>query len=297
LGIDVFDKRNRWIVTLIMAIASVALTAVFIIPVFVAAFQSRPTSSTPSPSASAMSFQSDLESQARGYELVLQREPDNQTALQGLIDIRIKQRNIGAAIEPLEKLAALNPNAPEYAVLLAQVKQRVGDREGAAQAYRTILASRPGDLNALQGLIALLVSEGKPEAAIGLLQDTLQSADEANQVKPGSVDMTSVRILLGQVYAEGGRHEEAIEVLNQAIEGDRQDFRPLLGKAIVLQAQGKDEEAQPLFTSAADLAPAQYKDEINQIASEKKPNPLASDPLEANPAAAGDAETSPTPVN
>lgn len=280
-----------------MAIASVALTAIFLVPVFGPAFQSFQTPSTPLPSSSAVSSQSELESQAKGYELVLQREPDNQTALQGLIDIRIKQRNIGAAIEPLEKLAALNPNAPEYTVLLAQVKQRVGDREGAAKAYRTILSSRPGDLNALQGLISLLVSEGQPEAAIGLLQDTLRSADEVNQVKPGSVDMTSVRILLGQVYAEEGRHEEAIEVLNQAIEGDRQDFRPLLGKAIVLQAQGQGEEAKPLFTSAAALAPPQYKDQINQIASGKIPNPLALDTLEANPASAGDAETSPVPAN
>jgi tetratricopeptide (TPR) repeat protein len=292
----VFNKRNRWIITLIMAIASLAFTAIFVVPVFVAAFQNPQTTGTtasPNPLASG-SPQADLEAQAKGYELVLQREPDNQTALRGLLEVRIQQGNLQATIEPLQKLAALNPDQPDYKVLLAQIKQRLGDREGAAQAYREVLSSRPGDMNALQGLVNLLLDQGRPQAAIGMLQDTLQTANEANNVQPGSVDVSSVQLLLAQVYAEQKRYDEAIAVYDQIIGLNSQDFRPLLGKAIVLQTQGKTDEAQPLFSSAAALAPDQFKDQINQIASGQATNPLGAENIPTNPSPATEPASPPT---
>jgi tetratricopeptide (TPR) repeat protein len=283
-AIAVFDKRNRWITVTIMAIATIAFSGFLILPVinmFIAGAQLSSPAASPSATTASASPQADLEAQAKGYELVLQREPNNQTALRGLIDTRIQQGNIQAVIEPLEKLAKLNPNQPEYTVLLAQAKQRIGDREGAAQAYRSILSSRPGDLGALQGLVDLLLEQDRPQAAVGLLQDTLKTAGEANRIQAGSVDVTSVQLLLGRVYAEQKRYEEAIAVYDQAIQGNQEDFRPVLGKAMVLQSQGKTEDAKPLFTSAAALAPAQYKDQINQIASGAPASPAPAAPVPA----------------
>jgi tetratricopeptide (TPR) repeat protein len=298
----VFDKRNRWIINVILAIASLSLVGIFVVPIFVTALQGSPTS-TPSPTASITPGQDDLEAQARGYELVLQRDPDRETALyalRGLIDVRLQQGNLEATVEPLTRLAEMNPDQPEYTVLLGQVQQRLGDREAAAQAYRDVLSTRPGNMDALQGLVNLLLDEGRPEAAIGLIQDTLQTADEANQVQPGSVDVASVQLLLAQIYAEQNRFEEAIAVYDQLIDSNVQDFRPLYGKALILQAQGESEAAQPLFTSAAALAPPQFKDQINQIAAGELPNPLqpgAIAPTEELPAPGGetgDATEAPT---
>ena len=58
---------------------------------------------------------------------------------------------------------------------------------------------------------------------------------------------------------------EAIAVYNQVIESDRQDFRPVLGKALVSQQQGRIKEAKALFAVAASLAPEQFRDQINQL--------------------------------
>nr|WP_239124901.1 tetratricopeptide repeat protein [Leptolyngbya sp. CCY15150] len=174
--------------------------------------------------------------------------------------------DIEGAIVPLERLVELNPEQSDYAVLLAQAREQVGDREGAAQAYRDVLSSQPGNMNALQGLVALLVGQERPEAAIGLLEDTLQLADNANQVQAGSVDVVAVQLLLGRVYAENDRYTEAMTVYDEAIAKDALDFRPVLAKAIVLQTLERGDEAQPLFEQAAAMAPAQYKDQINQIA-------------------------------
>lgn len=266
-----FDKRNRWLVSTVLIIAVVAFAGLsfsFVAPSISSAFRRNNDSATTDPNGTAATGtqQADLETQAKGYELVLQREPDNQTALRGLIDTRIQLNDIEGIVAPLKKLVELNPGQPEYAVLLAQAQQQTGDLEGAAQTYRSALTERPGDMNALRGLTSLLVNQGRPQAAIGLLQDTLQTADQANQVQAGSVDVTSVKLLLGEVYAQQGRYNEAIALYDEAIEGNAQDFRPVLSKAIVLQRQGKTEEAKSLFTTASALAPAEFKDQINQMA-------------------------------
>ena len=194
----------------------------------------------------------------------------------------VKPADIQVVIEPLEKLAKLNPQKSEYGVLLAQAKQQIGDKEGAAETYRTILTTKPGDLKALQGMVSLQLNEKRPEAAIGVLQESLAAAKQANTIQPGSVDVVAVTVLLGSVYASEGKDNKAISTYDEAIKKDVQDFRPILAKAMLFKQQGKVNEAKLLFDSATALAPAQYKDEINKAAS--NPTPTAP-PTESSPPA------------
>ena len=65
-----------------------------------------------------------LQKQARGYEVVLQREPKNQIALQGLVEIRLQMKDFEGTIEPMETLVRLNPEQERYKTLLATIKQQ-----------------------------------------------------------------------------------------------------------------------------------------------------------------------------
>ncbi|MEG5016182.1 MULTISPECIES: tetratricopeptide repeat protein [unclassified Microcoleus] len=279
-------NKRRGLITVVVVLSLIAFLGFSLVPILNSILQASQaqSQSTPTPTQTAQSGEKQselLQAQARGYELVLQREPDNVTALRGLLQVRLELIGQGVgdikdAIAPLEKLAALNPETTEYGILLAQAKERTGDREGAAQAYRSILASKPGEIKALQGLVNLLLVQQRPEAAIGLLQDTLKAAPAANLAKPESVDVTSVQLILGQVYAVQKRYEEAIAIYDESAKANPKDFRPTLGKAIVFQEQGKTDEAKTLFDRATELAPPNYKDQINQLASgTPSPSPAA----------------------
>lgn len=274
-------QGNRWFVKAVLLLAVVAFVGVSVVPLITAFNDTQrlnQNATNPKVGSSPVSDEkSKAEDEVRGYELVLRREPENQAALKGLLQARlqllsqkgkgeIQPADIQAVIEPLEKLVKLNPEQTKYAVLLAQAKQQIGDKEGAAQAYRAVLATKPGDIQALQGMVTLLLASGRPEAAIGLLQDTLTTSTQANKIQPGSVEAIAVQVLLGNVYASQKRYNQALSVYDQAIKSDNKDFRPVLAKALLLKEQGKTDEAKPLFDKAATLAPAQYKDQINQQA-------------------------------
>ncbi|MEM9215301.1 MAG: tetratricopeptide repeat protein [Cyanobacteria bacterium P01_F01_bin.150] len=268
------NKKNRWLINTILILAVLAFVGFSAVPIFSAWFENRQTAATGSAyangsgadGAGSESAQAELQAQVTGYKAVLEREPNNETALLGLLQAQLQLNDIEGAVEPLEALSELKPEETRYTVLLGQAKQQLGDQDGAAQVYRNILSTQPGNMDALRGLVSLLVDGARPESAIGLLQDTLKTANDVNQIQANSVDVTAVQLLLGEVYVELDRDNDAIAIYDEAIKNSASDFRPLLSKALLLQDQGELEEASGLFTSAEALAPPQYKDEINRLA-------------------------------
>lgn len=185
------QARRRWLISIVLILGVIAFVGFSMIPLFEDVFRKSQPSTVATPNASQTILaeqKSNLVEQAKGYEIVLQQEPDNQTALQGLAQARIELGDLQGAVTPLEKLISLYPAQAEY------------------------------------------------------------------------------HLVLGQVYAQQKNYDQAIAAYDRAIETDRQDFRPVLSKAVALQQQGKTEEAKSTFEQAATLAPPQYKDQINQLA-------------------------------
>lgn len=67
-----------------------------------------------------------LAAQARGYEIVLQREPNNVVALEGLAETRLEMNDPQGAIAPLEQLVSLDPDNADYAARLTEARQQAG---------------------------------------------------------------------------------------------------------------------------------------------------------------------------
>lgn len=268
------EKRPKnWFVLILLGLSVLAFVGISLIPIVSSIFD-QPDASTGQPIASqATTEQAKLEEEAKGYQLVLQREPTNETALKGLFETQARLVQLGAReakdlIAPLTKLKDIDPEQTDYAVLLAQVQQQAGDREGSAQSYRQVLAKQPGNINALQGLATLFLAEQKSAAAIDLLKKTIEIAPQENQKVPDSINIPAVQLVLGDVYASTKEYEPALAIYDGLIQADVSDFRPLIGKALVLRAQGKVEQSKTLLIDASKLAPAEYKDNIKKLAEE-----------------------------
>jgi tetratricopeptide (TPR) repeat protein len=281
------SQKRSWIVNVVLILSILGFAGVSLVPLFSGVVgNSQNSANNPTDSSknnsSPEAIKTKLQDEVRGYESVLQKESENQTALKGLLQARLqllslKQGKIQDVIEPLEKLTKLDPEQTKYAVLLSQAKQQIGDKEGAAQALRNVLETKPGNMEAIQAMVGLLMTQKKPEAALGVLQEAITKAPQVNKLEPGTVDTVAIQVLMGNIHAEQKRYGKAFEIYDQAIKSAPKDHRPIWAKALVLKDQGKIEEAKPLFANAAALAPAQYKDEINKTATETaSPIPTAS---------------------
>lgn len=215
-----------------------------------------------------------LEAEALGYELVLEREPNNVNALQGLLENRLRQGKLKEAIAPLERLSQLIPEQIEYTLLLAQTKQQLQDYEGASNIYRNLLASNPLDIRSLKGLADLFILQKRDAEAIQTVQNAITQAIKLRGSDPSeanSANVTSVQLLLGEIYLQQNRVNDAIALYDNTSQMSPDDFRPILAKAIVLNQQGQIKAAEPIFQQALLLAPTQYKETIKQMSLNIRP--------------------------
>ncbi|MDB9309446.1 tetratricopeptide repeat protein [Aphanizomenon sp. CS-733/32] len=70
----------------------------------------------------------DLQTQIKGYELVLQREPNNQMALERLSIMRLRSGDNQGGIALIEKLIKLHPDREDYQTVLADVKKKTKEK-------------------------------------------------------------------------------------------------------------------------------------------------------------------------
>ena len=112
-------KKISRIVTLVLGLGfggstlAIALSSVF----------SQNNSNNIATNPDAPSIEEQIQVQVRGYEKVLEREPQNVTALEGLAQIYI-QSDPKKAIPTLEKLVEYYPEQPQYAGILEMIKQQ-----------------------------------------------------------------------------------------------------------------------------------------------------------------------------
>ena len=74
-------------------------------------------------------IQQRLKAVEKGYKQILEQEPENRFALQGLAEIRIQMKDNEGAIEPIEKLIELYPEQEGYKKVLQELKKQITQKK------------------------------------------------------------------------------------------------------------------------------------------------------------------------
>jgi len=114
-------QRKQKLVPVIGVIGFGGSTLFTLVPMFKDALQRQNQPQT----TEVNSAEVQLKAQEKGYQSVLQREPENLTALEGLMNVRLQLNDPKGAIEPLEKLVKLRPEREDYKALLVQLNQTI----------------------------------------------------------------------------------------------------------------------------------------------------------------------------
>ncbi|MBP0015846.1 MAG: tetratricopeptide repeat protein [Roseofilum sp. SBFL] len=101
-----------------------------------------PTSQTQSPE---LTPEQQLIQQARGYEVVLQREPENRIALEGLLVVRLQMNDLQNARIPLKKLVDLYPDDKTYQELMTQLENELQKRTSSSEENQETNANTNSD--------------------------------------------------------------------------------------------------------------------------------------------------------
>ena len=75
----------------------------------------------------AQSQNAQFQSEEKGFLTVLKREPNNQTALRGLVEIRMRTGDAPGTKAALEQLVKLNPTNNQYKEFLAALNKQLAD--------------------------------------------------------------------------------------------------------------------------------------------------------------------------
>ena len=75
----------------------------------------------------AQSQNAQLKAEEKGFVTVLKREPNNQTALRGLVQVRLRQGDAPGTKAALEQLVKLNPTDKKYKEFLDAVNTQLAD--------------------------------------------------------------------------------------------------------------------------------------------------------------------------
>ena len=118
------SKTLSRIVTLVLGLGFAGSTLAIALSSVFSSNNSNPVASN----ADAPSIEEQIQLQINGYEKVLEREPQNQTALEGLAQIYLQTGDPQQAIPTLEKLVEYYPEQQEYAGILEIVKQQEAGR-------------------------------------------------------------------------------------------------------------------------------------------------------------------------
>ena len=166
----------------------------------------------------------------------------------------IQQGNLAEAMTQIERAVELAPRDAGYRLLLADLYLKTGRFESARTTYADVLELDPPHVRAGLSYALMQVALGRPQAAIGQLDDLAGRAPAAD---------------VGLAYALAGMPDRAIEILEPAAR--QHDATPRLRQnlALAFALAGNWQRARAI--AAQDISPAELPRRLQQWAGLARP--------------------------
>ncbi len=220
----------------------------------------------------ALSDQGKTEESIACYRKVVALRPDHAYAHYNLGDALKHQNQLGEAEACYRKALALKPDYAEAHNNLGAVLMRQGRHDEAITCYQRALELKPDYVKAHCNLgfalasleqydraeqhfeTAFRIHPDYPEAHVGaamLFQKKYRKLPEAEQASRKAIelgyDKPDVHTLLGRIYAEMEKPEQAAESYGKALSQDAEDFGALLGRGDLYMETGDFQLAEECF--------------------------------------------------
>ncbi len=203
------------------------------------------TAGRPLAEALAAHARGEAEAAAALYARVLEREPDEPTALHNLGILRAAEGRAEEALGLIRRAIEAAPGTPEAHHNLAALLARFGRGDEARAAYERALAVKPDYAEALAGLGDLAAAGGEEDAAEALYLRALAADPQS----------TAALTNLGVLLMARGRRREAGERFAVALGLQPQSAEAHYNVANALKAIGRFEDAEGFFRTAIELNP------------------------------------------
>ncbi|XP_060969310.1 uncharacterized protein LOC115713390 [Cannabis sativa] len=211
-----------------------------------------------------------LQTQLREFEATLSNSPKDPIALEGAAVTLAELGEYTRAASLLENLTKEKPNDPDVLRLLGEVKYKLKDYDGSANAYESSAkVSKYLSFEVLRGRVNALLAAQKPYEAVRFLVATREDLTKENSNAKADrstedseiqkLDPIQVDLLLGKAYSDWGHISDAVSVYDRIISSHPEDFRGYLAKGIILKENGNNGDAERMFIQARFFAPENAK--------------------------------------
>lgn len=202
----------------------------------------------------------DLKAELERMQARMDTSPDDLEALESAAVLNTQLGDYKKASELLGKLVAAKPADQEVLRLLGEVEFQLGDAKKASETFRSAFkASGSTSLEVLTLLTDSLMASGKQRDAVEEVKGLRGSAGSSL----GDVELGMLQAkLLAQWRGHG---PEAIQLYEELCDANPDDFRPFLGRGLLLKAEGRMADAQRMFVQARFLAPSSSKATVEAL--------------------------------
>ena len=201
----------------------------------------------------------ELENELEKMEANLREDENDVQSLESAAVINAQLGQFKAASDRLEKLVAAKPDDPESLRLLGETYQAQGSLQKAIDTFRrAFVASKSGSLEILTLLTDTMMQSGMEKGAIEEINSLGGSKSTIGDVELG--------LLKSKLYAQWKGHiTDAFNSYDELISLYPDDFRPQLGKGLLLKQEGRVGDAERYFSQARFLAPASSRATVDAL--------------------------------